>query len=141
MKKRKSYYKPVHKKTGPKGPNKWSDEVVRQLKQAFGIGCTVTEACLYAKISRPTFYANCKEGSELFNEFMDLRETPILMARDTIFRAIKANADDAKWYLKNKRRDEFAEKSITDVQSQGERIEGFNFVVKKDNETNDRPNN
>ena len=103
--------KPKIRKNWDKTPDAWTPEAVVLLKQAFSIGCSVTEACLHAKISRSTFYLHCPEGSEKFDEYMALQETPILKARHTVVAAL-GNVDDARWYLKNKKRDEFAEKQI-----------------------------
>lgn len=123
-------------KPGPKEPSKWNDVCVKKLEEAFSIGCTVTEAALYAGIDRKTFYNHCPEGSDLFLKFDAMRDRPILKARSTVVKNLD-NLDNAWKYLRNKRRDEFAEKSFNDVQSGGEKIEGFNFIIKKDNEAND----
>lgn len=91
-------------------PLKFNEEVVKKLEQAFAIGCTVTEACIYANISRETFYNNCKEGTGLYDRFMELRERPVLKARQTVVANLD-NVETAFRYLRCKRREEFSERS------------------------------
>lgn len=95
-------------------PLEWNQDTVNKLEYAFSIGCPVTEACLYAGISRQTFYNNCREGSPLFDRFMSLREKPVLKARETVVKNL-SEPEHAKWYLKNKKGKEFNEKTVSEV--------------------------
>lgn len=105
--KRKSRAKP--KKTGPKGPIKWNENVLERLRQAFAIGCSVTEACLYAEIDVKTFYNHCPVNSETFQSLKALRDKPLLKARQTVYNSL-GQPDTARWYLEKKAREEFGSK-------------------------------
>lgn len=98
-------------------PQEWNDEIVRKLEEVFALDGTVSEACFYAGISRPTYYTYVNEKAEdgtpekeLFNRFESLRERPILKARQTIVKSLD-EPDNAKWYLERKRKNEFAQRS------------------------------
>ena len=94
-------------------PLVFTDDVKKKLEQAFAIGCNVSEACLYADISVGLFYNHAPKGSLLFDEFQRLRDRPILKARATVV-ANLTDPETAKWYLKNKRNNEFNEKVINE---------------------------
>lgn len=94
-------------------PLVFTEDVKKKLEQAFAIGCTVSEACLYADISNALFYLHAPKGSILFDEFQRLRDNPILKARSTVVAAL-GDAETAKWYLKNKRNQEFNERVVRD---------------------------
>lgn len=93
----------------PGRPPVWGEDVVKKLEDAFSIGCTISEACLYAEISREMFYTYAPKGSELHDRFIAMRDKPILLARQTVVNNL-THPDSARWYLKNKRSNEFSEK-------------------------------
>ena len=68
---------------------KLTPEVVKKLKEAFAIDCTITEACFYAEISTPTYYSWIKKNPELLNEFDRMRETLPLKAKHNIASSIQ----------------------------------------------------
>ena len=72
--------------------------VVKKLTEAFSIGCTVSEACLYADISRTTYYAWIKNNLTLKNRFEQLLETPTLQARQTVVKDLKHDSKIALKY-------------------------------------------
>ena len=76
---------------------------VSKLEQAFSIGCTVSEACLYAEIGRNSYYRWTKNNKILKDRFEALKEKPILQARQTIVSNLKDNVDVARWYLEKKK--------------------------------------
>jgi hypothetical protein len=101
---------PARKKTGrPLFDGKDEAEVVRKLEEAFALGCTNLEACLYADISKSTFYEYLKKRP-VFQDRIDLlRERPILQARDAVIQAIRrGDGNLALKYLERKRKAEFA---------------------------------
>ena len=67
---------------------KLDDITVKKLEEAFAMDCTVGEACLFAGISRQTYYTWIKENPELLDRFEHLRETPVLKARSTIIKGL-----------------------------------------------------
>lgn len=96
-------------------PDKFTDEVIKKLEEAFAIDASVPEACYYADITPPTYYAHVRNDEKatkiqrkLFNRFARLRERPVLLARQTVVNNIQHDANLAMKYLERKRRDEFA---------------------------------
>ncbi len=90
-------------------PTVVTPEVVIKLEQAFAIDASVTEACGYADISRNTFYEYLKVNPEFQDRIDELRERPILKARQTVVKALDTPAH-AEWYLTRKAKKEFAER-------------------------------
>lgn len=82
--------------------------IVAKLEQAFAYDCTVLEACSYANISKDTFYRYIKKHPEFSDRIEQLREMPVLQARQTVVTALSSNPDLALKYLERKKRKEFA---------------------------------
>lgn len=91
-------------------PTVMTSEVILKLEQAFAIDASVEEACSYADIGRNTFYEYLKKNPEFQDRINELREKPILKARQTIVKNLDS-ADVAKWYIERKKRTEFATKA------------------------------
>jgi hypothetical protein len=100
---------------------KLTDETIKRLEEAFAMDCPVTEACLFANITTPTYYAWIKKNPSLELRFNALRETPFLVARNTINKAIKENPQYAFEYMKRKKKKEFGD--AVDLTSDGEKIQ------------------
>lgn len=100
-------------------PIEFTDDVVKKLEEAFAIDATVEEACFYADISRQSYYNNVKEGTDLFDRFIGLRNRPVLKARQTVVKALD-NPHDAQWYLTRKKKLEFGDN--VDVTTGGEKL-------------------
>lgn len=107
-------------------PVEFDVEVVKKLEHAFSVGCPVTEACLYAGITTRTYYNHVKEDAEdgtkekqLFHRFKQLREKPIMAARERVVKGINESYQNAMDYLKRKHRDEFGDIQKTDVNVTG----------------------
>lgn len=77
--------------------------------------CTVVEACLHADIVPDTYYRWIKANPELSDRFQRLKNKPFLKARTTIMQGIETNPDFALKYMKNKKNDEFNEKTVQEV--------------------------
>lgn len=90
---------------------KQSEAVLDKLRQAFSIDATIDEACFYAGINSDTYYRWKKENPSKFADIEQLRNTPILAARQTLATAVKTDAQTALKYLERKRRAEFAVRS------------------------------
>lgn len=100
---------------GTKGagrPPKITDEIVKKFKEAFALGCSIEEACYYAEISRPTYYAWIEKNPELFDEFDRLMQKPILMARQAVVSGLTGDKHFSYQFLKAKRPQEFAPEKI-----------------------------
>lgn len=101
-------------------PTVMTDEVVSKLEQAWSMGCSDLEACLFADISKQTLY----DYQAKFPEFIDrkerLKESLVLKARTVIANSLN-NKDEntAKWYLERKKKDEFSTKIENETEIKG----------------------
>lgn len=101
--------KVIAPKAGKTGrPSVMTQDVVRKLEYAFAYDCTVEEACLYASISRNTYYEFLKQYPDFQDRIEALRGASILMARMTVLSEVERNADVALKYLERKRKSEFS---------------------------------
>lgn len=118
-------------------PTVFTPETVMKLEQAFAIDCTVEEACSYAEISRQSFYEHIKRNPEFTDRIEDLRQRPVLKARQTIVKSLD-NPQHAFEYLKRKRKKEFGDSK--DITSDGKAITGNTIVFAdfSDDETNSK---
>ncbi len=91
-------------------PSVITAEVIRKLEEAFSLGCTDLEACLYADISKTALYEYQKDNSNFAERKEKLKEAPILLARKTIINSLN-NPLSAQWYLERKKKDEFSTRS------------------------------
>lgn len=87
-------------------PTVMTPDVILKLEQAFAIDASVEEACSYADIGRNTFYVYLKENPEFQDRINDLRQKPVLKARQTVVQSL-SDATSAKWYLEKKKKLEF----------------------------------
>jgi len=87
-----------------------TEETVSKLKQAFLMGCDVTEACAYAEISRESYYSYCEKKPDFLTKVEDWRQNPILKAKATVYKNLD-QTETAKWYLERKKKSEFAQRS------------------------------
>lgn len=97
-------------------PTKVTPEVVTKLEQAFSMGCTDEEACLFADISRMSL----QRYQEAHPSFRDrkalLKQKLVLKARSVIAEALnRKDENTAKWYLERKKKDEFSQKIEQDI--------------------------
>jgi len=99
-------------------PSVMTQDVVTKLEGAFVYDCSVEEACLYAGISRNTFYEFVKKYPDFQDRIEALRNAPYLVARKTLIAAAEHDADLALKILERKRREEFSTR--TEVMQTGE---------------------
>jgi len=103
--------KKVSTKSGSKKigrPTVMTQAVVRKLEHAFAYDCTVEEACIYAGISRDTYYSFSRDNPDFSDRITVLRNTAIYIARATIVNALQYDANLAMKYLERKRPQEFS---------------------------------
>lgn len=81
---------------------------VKKLEEAFSIGASISEACMYADISRDTYYRWIGQNKALLERFEMLLEKPILTARQSVVGALKSNPELALKFLERKRKKEFS---------------------------------
>lgn len=89
-------------------PPKFTKEVVSKLEYVFAIDGSVEEACLYAGISRQTYYEHVNENPALDDRFEELRFKPVLKARETVNKRMTESYQNSMDYLARKRKKEFA---------------------------------
>jgi predicted DNA-binding transcriptional regulator AlpA len=86
--------------------------VVSKLETGFAKGFNISEACLFAGISRTTYYEYIKENPEFANKVEHLQDNVKMHAKSNIEEAIreKKDIDTSKWFLERKSRAEFSTK-------------------------------
>lgn len=98
---------PKDKKTAGR-PTVMTPDVVSKLEQAWSMGCSDLEACLFADISKQTLYDYQAKYPEFVDRKERLKESLVLKARSVIANSLN-NKDEntAKWYLERKKKNEF----------------------------------
>lgn len=91
-------------------PTKMGDSTLQKLREAFLMGCTDVEACLFADISPATLYNYQVANPEYLEQKQAWKENPILTARKTVVEALPEDKELAFKFLERKRRDEFGPK-------------------------------
>ena len=96
-------------------------EVVSKLEQAFSMGCSDLEACLFADISKQALYDYQEKNPEFTDRKAMLKQKMIFKARSVIAEALN-NKDEntAKWLLERKLKDEFSTKTESNISVNGE---------------------
>jgi len=89
-------------------PSVMTADVIRKLEDAFSIGASDREATFYAGIAMSTLYDYQTAHPEFVERKEALKEKPIMLARQTVVKAITTDPKMAMEYLKAKKRDEFA---------------------------------
>jgi hypothetical protein len=90
-------------------PTVMTPELVTKLEQAFAIDASVEEACSYADISRNCFYEWLKKNPEFNDRITDLRNRPVLKARQTVVQKLGESYQNGMDYLKRKKKLEFGD--------------------------------
>lgn len=91
-------------------PTVMTPDVLHKLEEAFAIGCSDSEACSYADIAMSTLYSYQEKNPSFSERKEQLKEKPILKAKNTIVKALN-EPEHAKWYLERKKKNEFAQRS------------------------------
>ena len=89
-------------------PTKMTPDTVKKLEEAFALGCTDVEACLYADISRETLNNYQHKNPAFLDRKNMLKEKPVLKARKKVESELENDTNTAKWYLERKQKKEFA---------------------------------
>lgn len=99
-------------------PPKVDKFVVDKWEQAFAIGCTDSEACAYADVSRDLLYDYQKKHPEFIDRKNSLKERPILKARQEVVKGLSNNPELALKFLERKKKDEFSLRQEIDQKSE-----------------------
>lgn len=88
-------------------PTKINPIVVKKLEEAFSLGCTDEEACIYADICKQTLYNLQDKNQEFLDRKELLKNKPVLEARKAVISSFKSNPNIAFKYLEKRKADEF----------------------------------
>ena len=84
-------------------------EIISNLLEGFCMGYKIPLACMYAGVSRQTFYNYCNKKEGFLEHCNELRQTPSLKAIAIINKAIEeGDISSAKWWLERKCKEEFS---------------------------------
>ena len=97
-------------------PTKMTPETIGKLEEAFSMGCTDLEACLFADIEKTTLYKYQQDHPEFINRKEKLKENPVIKARQTILDNLE-DPTNARWYLERKKKDEFSQRTESEVKT------------------------
>lgn len=87
-------------------PSVMTPKTLKKLKEAFLMGYSDREACIYAEIAPSTLYKYQEENPEFSEQKEQYKRNPVLKAKRTIFKNLK-DVKIAKWYLERKAKNEF----------------------------------
>ncbi len=100
-------------------PTKKTPDIIQKIEEVAALDGSVEEMAYYAGIHRETLYVWMKEDKEFSDRIQELRERPILKARQTVVKSLD-DPDRAFRYLERKKKTEFSSRSEVDVTSNGE---------------------
>ncbi|MDD5726110.1 MAG: hypothetical protein PHC53_01710 [Patescibacteria group bacterium] len=92
-----------------------SSSVLQKLEEAFALGSTDQEACVYADISPSALYEYQRKNTGFLERKQALKSSPVLKARMTVVRSLENDPKVAMWYLEKKRRKEFGNQAQEDL--------------------------
>lgn len=101
-------------------PTIMTEGVVKKLEEAFLLGCSDVEACLYADISKQTLYDYQARFPEFVDRKEELKANPIFIARKTVVKEIAEKGELALKFLERKKKDEFSTSSDLNLGGQSD---------------------
>lgn len=116
---------------------RWNkEEVIEILEPYFKLGCSVNKACKSAGIPQSTVQTWIDNDEELRLKIGTWQDEISLSARRALRKSIEEGipATSLEW-LKRKEKDEFSDRTETDLTSKGDKIETVlvQFINEKDN--------
>lgn len=96
------------KKSNAGRPTLITELVLKKLEEAFAMGCTDLEACLYADISHQTLYNYQNKTPEFVERKQALKNMPVLKARTEVMKGLNANPEFSLKVLERIKKDEFS---------------------------------
>ena len=110
-----------------------TSDVVKKLEDGFLLGLNVVECCLYANITKATFYNYANENEGFLDRMKQLQENIKMRAKLNLANDIKqGDVDTSKWYLEKKKKKEFSVRSEHEVT--GEVTQNINYNTLTDDE-------
>jgi len=110
-------------------------QTIEKLEQAFAMGCTDIEACLYADIGKDTLYNYQANHPEFIERKEALKNRPFLLARNTIVKSLSNDPEMALKYMERKKKDEFSLR----VEQTGKDGEAIKVIIEDYGTTNQTP--
>jgi hypothetical protein len=95
-----------------------TSENLKALEQGFSKGLNVLQACLYAGISKSTYYDYCKDHPVFSDRIDQLRESTNMRAILNLSEAVESGSKEDSWKWVERRVKEFSPKQ--EVKSEGE---------------------
>lgn len=83
----------------PKTKDILTESQILRLEEAFSLGCTDSEACFHADIGYENFKAYLKIHPEFADRREVLKQKPLILARQTVLKAIREDPKLALEYL------------------------------------------
>lgn len=74
-------------------PSKFTPETIAKLEQAYLMGCTDIEACLYADVSKTALYNYQEKNPEFVDRKETLKSNPVMKAKGIILHALVEDKD------------------------------------------------
>lgn len=121
-------------KTKTGRPPKINNDILGKLEQAFALGCSDREACLYADINPSTLYDYQKRHPDFTERKQALKEKPVLKARIASDKLLtEGDPVHTRWYLEHRKADEFNTRAeialqadgVLSIEDRGEALDGF----------------
>ncbi len=114
-------------------PTVMTTEIIAKLEEAFLNGGSDKEACFIAQIGMTTLYDFCKDNPAFAERKESLKDMVKYQARMNIAKAINTGDKTlSQWYLERKVKDEFSNKTETDITSGGKPLGGVDIAIRKD---------
>jgi len=88
-------------------PTKMTPDTVKKLEEAFLMGCSDLEACLFADISKQTLYTYQDKNPEFIDRKRILKQNPVMVARQSVLKEMREDGNLAMKYLERKNKAEF----------------------------------
>lgn len=111
-------------------------DVLHKLEEVFALGGTDTEACLYANISTSTLYNYQNANPDFLERKNELKQTPVLLARQTVVKSLKTDVNSA-WRMVERKDPDLHPKQQIDHTTKGEKIENNPLIVQLAERLND----
>jgi hypothetical protein len=90
-------------------PTIMTPETVKKLKEGFAQGFSVDNACIWADISKQTYYTYCEKQVGFLDYCKTLQKKPLIKSILVINKALnEGDVSTAKWYAERKAKDEFS---------------------------------
>ena len=90
-------------------PTVMTPETVRKIKEGFSQGFSIDNTCIWAEISKQTFYSYCEKEAGFLDYCKSLQKKPLIKSILVINKALnEGDVSTAKWYAERKAKDEFS---------------------------------